>query len=836
MNKRVWLLLVALVLATAFLPRCLRAQGPGPQPDPGKPPVVSDPAPDPVPSPDAEPTAQGEAPGALRILDDKGRPAGECPLKHTDVQAEVAGFLSSVTVTQQFHNPSKDKIEAVYVFPLPQDAAVYDMEMKVGNRTIRGLIKPREEARRIYEEAREQGHVASLLDQERPNIFTQSVANIEPGAAVEITLRYSEVLPYKDGFFSFVFPMVVGPRYIPGQPAGQQGTGWSPDTDRVPDASRITPPVAAKGTRAGHDISVQVQLDAGCPILDLRSELHEVQTERQGSSARVRLADKATIPNRDFVLNYSVAGESVQDAFLSHAQDGRGHFVLILQPPLRPKTSDISPKELVFVVDTSGSMSGAPLEKCKETMEMCLRGVNPKDTFNVITFSGDTHLLFDEPVPATDENIARARAFLDGARGGGGTEMMKAVEAALAPSKSASNAIRIVTFMTDGYVGNDMEILDAIQKHSGARVFPFGIGQSVNRFLLDGMAAAGRGEVEYVTLNARGEGAARRFFERVRNPVLTDVSVDWGNLPVQEVLPRRIPDLFSSKPVVVTGRYMKPGEGHVLLRGRLGGRPWERAVQVRLPGDQPAHAVVDQLWARSQVQDLMNQDWLGVQRGQPQGKLKEEITRLGVDYRIMTQFTSFVAVEEMVVTEGGAPRTVAVPVEMPEGVSHEGVFGAEAQVKTSVATGSTFNRMMPAAPAPMSAPMAQGGAGNASVRDGAGFGAEYDAAVPAKGDARKAKVAGRVHPRLAAARTEAATRGWTASFEKDGVKVEAGRVQVWLWLHKGLDAGLRKKLEALGVRFQVEAGSGRMVVASLALQKLEDVALLDGIRYVDPAR
>jgi len=835
MTKRIWLLLVALVLAITLLPRCLNAQGPGPQPDSGKPPVVSNPGstpavpiPDPVRGPGGEPTARGEAAGALKILDDQGRPAGECPLKHTDVQAEVAGNLSSVTVTQQFHNPSNDKIEAVYVFPLPQDAAVYDMEMKVGARRIRGLVKPRDEARRIYEQAREQGHVASLLDQERPNIFTQSVANIEPGAAVEITLRYSEVLPYKDGFFSFVFPMVVGPRYIPGQPGDRKGTGWSPDTDQVPDASRITPPVAGKGTRAGHDISVQVQLDAGCPILDLRSELHEVQTERQGTSARVRLADKATIPNRDFILNYSVAGESVQDAFLTHARDGRGHFVLILQPPLRPKVSDISPKELVFVVDTSGSMSGAPLEKCKETMEMCLRGVNPKDTFNVITFSGDTHLLFDEPVPATEQNIARARAFLEGARGGGGTEMMKAVEAALAPSGSASNAVRIVTFMTDGYVGNDMAILDAIQKHSGARVFPFGIGQSVNRFLLDGMAAAGRGEVEYVTLNARGEGAARRFFERVRNPVLTNVSVDWGNLAVEEVLPRRIPDLFSSKPVVVSGRYVKPGEGRVVLRGLLGGKAWERSVAVRLPGDQAAHAVVDQLWARAKVQDLMNQDWLGVQRGQPQGQVKEEITRLGVDYRIMTQFTSFVAVEEMVVTEGGAPRTVAVPVEMPEGVSHEGVFGAEAQVKTSVATGSSFNRMMPAAPAPV---FAQGGAVS-SLRDKA----EYDSAVPAKADARKAKVAGRVHPRLAAARTEAATRGWTASFEKDGVKVESGRVQVWLWLHKGLDAGLRRKLEALGVRFQVEAGSGRMVVASLPLQKLEAVALLEGIRYVDPAR
>lgn len=460
-------------------------------------------------------TARGgpsEGAGTLQALGKDGKPVGACPLEHTAVKAEISGFLSSVTVTQKFRNPFADKIEAVYVFPLPEHAAVYDMEMKVGKRVIRGLIKPRDEARRIYEAAREAGHVASLLDQERPNIFTQAVANIEPGANVEITIRYSEVLSYQDGFFSFVFPMVVGPRYVPAQ--------------GVPDASRVTPPVTPEGTRAGHDISLSVQLDAGMRLLDLRSELHEVDVQRSDTGAVVELADRRTIPNRDFILKYSVAGADVGDAFLANGEGGKGHFVLILQPPLRPKADQISPKEIVFVVDTSGSMSGAPLEKCKETMELCLQGVNPKDTFNVITFSGDTHLLFDAPVPATPENVAKARAFLSGARGGGGTEMMKAVEAALAGSKPGH--VRIVTFMTDGYVGNDMEILAVIQKHSGARVFPFGIGQSVNRFLLDGMAAAGRGEVEYVTLNARGEGAARRFFERVRNPVLTDVAVDWA--------------------------------------------------------------------------------------------------------------------------------------------------------------------------------------------------------------------------------------------------------------------------------------------------------------------
>jgi Ca-activated chloride channel family protein len=816
-TRRTWYLIVLVIfLAAAFLPSDLQARRPGDAPSPppsgGKPPV------------DVTPPAPGQGAGALVILGPGGKPTGECPLKHTSVQAHVSGMVASVTVTQNFHNPGKDKIEALYTFPLPQDAAVYDMEMKVGKRTIRGLIKPRDEARRIYEQAREQGHVASLLDQERPNIFTQSVANIEPGAAVDITIRYSEVLPWKDGFYSFVFPMVVGPRYIPGDPQGRKGTGWAPDTEQVPDGSRITPPVAAKGTRAGHDISLELTLDAGSTILDLRSELHEVQIERQGSTAKLRLADKATIPNRDFIVRYSVAGKGVQDSFLAHSKDGRGHFVMVLEPPLRPQATDISPKELVFVVDTSGSMSGAPMEKCKETMELCLAGVNPKDTFNVITFSGDTRLLFEKPVPATPENIARARAFLSGTRAGGGTEMMKAIEVALAPSKSASNSVRIVTFMTDGYVGNDMAIISAIQKHSGARVFPFGIGQSVNRFLLDGMAAAGRGEVEYVTLNERGEGAARRFFERVRNPVLLDVSVDWGNLPVEEVLPRRIPDLFSSKPVVLTGRFSRSAEGTVVLRGYLGGKPWERSLQVRLPRDQEDHEVLGQLWARAKVADLMNQDWLGMQRGKPRGNLKEEITRLGLDYRIMTQFTSFVAVEEMVVTEGGRPRTVAVPVEMPEGVSHEGVFGESGLPKgpTMSVSGPApggFSRAMPSVP---------------SVQAVEGWSA--DRQVRFAQEAPQQQATTRVHPKLLAARTEASNRGWTSTFLHEGIQVDKGRVQAWIWLKVGLDANLRQKLEALGVQFQGEASSGRMLVVSLPLEKLEEIALLEGVRYVDPAR
>jgi Ca-activated chloride channel family protein len=613
--------------------------------------------------------------GALQVMGQDGQVRAECPLKHTGVKAELSGSLARVTVTQEFHNPFQEKIEAVYVFPLSQNAAVDDMTMIVGDRTIKGKIKRREEARAIYEAAREAGHVASLLDQERPNIFTQSVANITSGATVKVTISYVEFLKYEDGAYEFVFPMVVGPRYIPGEPTGKQAGGWAPDTSQVPDASRITPRVAPEGTRAGHDISIEVKLDAGVPIDDLKSALHEVDVERVNiHAAHVRLKSQTTIPNKDFILKFDVAGRKVSDAILTHRGAQGGFFSMILQPPERVTAADVTPKELVFVLDTSGSMRGFPIEKAKETMKLALDALYPQDTFNLITFAGDTHVLFPQPVPATRENLRLAQGFLASRQGRGGTEMMKAIRAALDPS-DAQNHVRIVCFMTDGYIGNDFEIIEEVKKHPNARVFSFGIGSSVNRFLLDKMAEHGRGEVEYVTLQDDGSAAAKRFHERVRNPLLTDIQIDWNGLPVTDVYPKRIPDLFSAKPLILTGRYTAGASDVVRLRGNLAGQSFVREISVELPETQAAHNVLATLWARTRIDDLMSQGYGGMQNGNANPEVREAITQLGLEYRLLTQFTSFVAVEEMTVTDGGQPRRIDVPVEMPEGVSREGVFG-----------------------------------------------------------------------------------------------------------------------------------------------------------------
>ncbi|MGA2344386.1 MAG: VIT domain-containing protein [Candidatus Sulfotelmatobacter sp.] len=632
-----------------------------------------------------EPTVSAgldETAGSLGIIGKDGSVSADCPLRHTEVRGAISGFLARVTVTQTFENTATEKIEAVYVFPLPENAAVDDMTIQVGSRTVRGVIKKREDARAIYEQAKLTGHVAALLDQERPNIFTQSVANIMPGEQIVVTISYLQTLEYEDGAYQFAFPMVVGPRYIPGRAIGKQAGGWAPDTNKVPDASKITPQVTPKGTRAGHDISIELAIDSGVPLQRLHSASHEIDVERTGaSSATVKLKKLSEIPNKDFILKYEVAGEQITDAVLSQATPANklgpgGYFTLILQPPARLPESDVTPKELVFVLDTSGSMMGFPIEKAKDLINHALDGLYPGDTFNLITFSGDTRILFPDPAFPTVENIRKAREVLNAQHGSGGTEMMKAIRAALVPSDSQDH-IRIVCFLTDGLVGNDLEIIGEVQKHTNARVFAYGIGNSVNRFLIQAMAKAGRGDSEVVTLSDNADAAAHRLYERLRAPILTDISIDWGSLPVTDVFPTQLPDLFSGKPLTVSGRYTAAANGTIQVRGKRAGEEFTRDIAVNLSSRAVSGGILSSLWARHKIDDLMYQDWAGLQRGNVKPEVQKEITELGLSYKLVTQFTSFVAVEERVVTTNGTPHRVEVPVEMPEGVTYEGVFGNE---------------------------------------------------------------------------------------------------------------------------------------------------------------
>ncbi|MEO8324947.1 MAG: VIT domain-containing protein [Nitrospirota bacterium] len=766
----------------------------------------------------------GDPSGSLVGLDPEGKFNQAFTLKHTDVSIQVSGPLARAQVTQQFENPYPDKIEAVYTFPLPQSAAVDAMTLTVGDRVVIGTIKKREEARAMYEAAKRRGNVAGLLDQERPNIFTQSVANILPGEKITVTISYVETLSYENGVYSVVFPMVVGPRYIPGQPIAQVyplGEGWAYDTEQVPDASHITPPVLEPGTRSGHDLSMSVKIDAGVPIQQVQSKTHQIIVDHPtASQAEVHLKHEATIPNKDFILTYAVAGEDIHDAVLTHRNGGDGFFTLLLQPPDRVKADVVTPKELVFVLDTSGSMSGFPIEKAKETMRLAIEGLNPRDTFNLITFAGDTHILFPEPVPATPANVRKALAFLASRSGGGGTEMMKAIRAALEPSDSQEH-LRIVCFMTDGYIGNDMAILGEVQKHPNARVFSFGIGSSVNRFLLDRMAEQGRGAVEYVGLNDDGSAAARRFHERVQHPLLTDLSVDWAGLDVSDVYPKRLPDLFSAKPLVLTGRYTTPGKSIIRLHGKVAGRAVVRNIVVELPGFAPEHDVLASLWARTKIAELMTKDFEGVQQGNPRKDVREAITQLGLDYRLMTQFTSFVAVEELIITEGGQPRRVEVPVELPEGVSYEGIFGSGDE------NGGSFRQHLMQPAAKMSRSFLGGVVAQESVASSSP--AMVDRMEQESESAWRKDSVTKLDSTLESLVEHVEEK--TMLSEDVAQHVTDGKVLLQVWL---TDTNLEtlEKLKALGFEVVAQPNTGNLVIGRLSVEKLEAFSKLSVVRYI----
>jgi Ca-activated chloride channel family protein len=471
--------------------------------------------------------------------------------------------------------------------------------------------------------------------------------------------------------------MVVGPRFIPGQPVGRSGTGWAPDSTQVPDASRITPPLTPEGTRAGHDISLEVEIDAGLPILDLDSRLHAIESERpEPTRAHVKLRNQSEIPNRDFVLRYAVAGDEVKSGVLVHRNGAEaGYVTFVLLPPKRVTPETAAPKELVFVIDRSGSQTGLPLLKAKETMLWILDHLNPNDTFQIVSFSNAAEMLFDRPRPAGAAAIREARAYVNSLEANGGTMMAEAVQSVCAAPAEA-NRLRVVTFMTDGYIGNDFEVIDLVKRLRGtSRWFPFGTGNSVNRFLLEQMAREGGGEVEYVLLNEDGQKVAKSFYERIAWPVLTDVRLEFRNLDVVDVLPYEVSDVWAQKPLIIHARYRRAGRGTVALRGFRGGQAYEQTLEVDLPERAEGNGAIASMWARARVDDLMARDLMALQRGNFPDALREEIVQVALTHRIMTQFTSFIAVEDRVVNENGTQRHVTVPVEMPQGVAREGIFG-----------------------------------------------------------------------------------------------------------------------------------------------------------------
>jgi len=590
-------------------------------------------------------------------------------LKHTEVKAKVSGNLSRVEVTQTFENPFKDPLEAIYVFPLPDEAAVDDMEIKIGDRVIKGDIKKREEAQKIYEQARQQGRTAGLLEQERDNIFTQSLANIRPGERIEVTIRYSDSLKFEGGDYEFVFPMVVGPRYIPGNAIGNSG-----DTDVVPDASRITPPVLKPGTRSGHDIGVTVEIDAGVPVQEVRSPSHKLRVEPSGRTTKVQLVAEDTIPNKDLILRYRVAGKETQATVLTQADAKGGHFAAYLVPAVQYRSNEIVPKDVVFLMDTSGSQEGDPLAKSQELMRRFINGLNPNDTFTIIDFANTATQLSSAPLANTPANRAKAIAYVDQLNANGGTELMNGIQAVMNFPAAESGRLRSVVLLTDGYIGNENQVIAEVQRQlkPGNRLYSFGVGSSVNRFLLDRLAEVGRGTSQVIRQDEPTQQVAEKFFRQINNPVLTNVQVTWqGSGTAPEIYPLAAPDLFANQPLVLFGRKSDRLSGSIKITGvAAGGERYEKTLKVNFDqGDN--NPAIAQLWGRARIKDLMNQMFGGETTSGVAA-----VTDTALAYRLLSQYTAFVAVsDEVRVNTDGKRQQVQVPVEMPEGVSYEGVFG-----------------------------------------------------------------------------------------------------------------------------------------------------------------
>lgn len=585
------------------------------------------------------------------------------PLKHTDIQVSIIGPICDVLVTQQFHNTHQRPVEAIYVFPLPEDAAVTAFTLTIGERVIRGEIREREQARHDYEQARDQGQGAALLEQERPNLFTISVANIQTDEQVQVALRFHDRVPYDNDAFELVLPTVVLPRYVPPQLAA--GT----------DAQRVTnTPLLPADTRDGHTLSIAVTLDMG-KLVDLSSPTHAIDVQPERGVTRVTLRQADALPNKDFILRYQVASAQFDAAAFTYRPiDEAGTLLLMLTPQVQPAPEQVLPRELLFVFDRSGSMSGDSIVQARNALRACLRALNSEDTFNIFPFDNRVEQFAPQSVPFTQANIDQADAYIEQIDARGGTEILLALQTALEQPRNAER-LRVVVFMTDGAVGNEDQVLRELRRTlNEARVYAFGIGTAVNRFLLDKLAEVGRGTVEYIFPGQAIEDAVQRFQNRAAFPVLVDLSLDWGGARVTDVYPHPLPDLYAGQPLLVLARFHSQGQTQIRLTGRTTRGEYTQTLTVDWPQATPDRgphwATLTQLWARTRIDALMTRE-----RDEPQqqSKLRDEILGLALAQGLLSPYTSFVAIEEQRAEHADreAAQPVVVPIHLPQGTRRE---------------------------------------------------------------------------------------------------------------------------------------------------------------------
>lgn len=589
----------------------------------------------------------------------------QLPLKSTTAAVNIAGVIADVQVTQVYRNEGKKPLEAIYVFPASTRAAVYGMKMTIGKRVIEATIRKREDARREYEQARDLGKSASLLEQQRPNVFQMNVANIMPGDEIQVELKYTELIVPTDRVYAFVYPTVVGPRY-------SNKTAVS----APPSETWLKNPYLHQGQAPTYTFDIHVSIAAGLSISEVSCPSHKVKVAYRGAA----VADVALDPsethggNRDYILHYRLDGDKLQSGLLLFEGEKENFFLLMLQPPKRVTQANIPGREYIFVVDVSGSMHGFPLEISKQLLKNLIGNLRPTDRFNVLLFAGSSSVMSEESLPATPENITKAIQTIDNQSGGGGTELLPALQRALSLKKQEHYA-RTIVIATDGYVDVEEEVFDLIRNNLGsANIFAFGIGTSVNRHIIEGMAHVGMGEPFVIVKPEEAQAKAEHLRSMIASPVLTQVKVDFKGFPVYDVEPVSIPDVLAERPVIVFGKWRGKPQGTITLTGIAGDGKHIETIAAGSVKPAKSNAALQYLWARHRIMVLSDYNKL-----RADDKRIKEITGLGLTYNLLTAYTSFVAVDTEVRNKDGRPTTVKQLLPLPQGVSDYAVGGAMAQ-------------------------------------------------------------------------------------------------------------------------------------------------------------
>jgi Ca-activated chloride channel family protein len=586
----------------------------------------------------------------------KGDPdVDHLPLKDTRVEIAVSGVIADVRVVQTYRNEGSRPINASYVFPASTRAAVYAMRMRIGDQVIFAKIKEREAAKQEFDAAKKEGKSASLLEQNRPNVFSMSLANIMPQDQIEIELRYTELLVPTDGVYEVVYPTVVGPRYFS-----------QPDSSAPEEDGWVKSPYTHQGEKPTSTLHISARVSAGVPIQDLSSPSHQILPQWQSPTvAQMTLDDADPFQgNRDFVLRYRLTGDQIASGLILYQGEDENFFLYMAQPPRRVTTEEIPAREYIFVVDVSGSMEGFPLDTSKQLLKDLIGQLRPSDLFNVVLFAGDSSVLSSKSLPANQENISGAIRLLEEQRGSGGTELLAAIKQAMSLPREA-NISRSIVLVTDGYISGEEGVFDYIRENlNQSNVFSFGIGSSVNRYLIEGVAKAGMGEPFIVTEESEAPAIAARFREYIQTPVLTDIRIRSIGFETYDVHPVHFPDLLAQRPVILFGKWRGPVTGNFELHGKTGRGDYVTSLDVAGVQPDEANRALRYLWARSRIAELSDYGSSDI----PTDRVKE-ITSLGLKYNLLTQYTSFIAVREEVRNPDGSAKDVKQPLPLPLGVS-----------------------------------------------------------------------------------------------------------------------------------------------------------------------